>query len=384
MTASTDILLLTLGVVVLVLIAFAAGAATGSWQQRRSAKNRAEQLVDSSDALSEPAVLTPPPARRRAAIVLNPSKHGADAFRGIADAVCREAGWDAPLIIETTVDDPGTAMTEAALEAGVDVVVAAGGDGTVRSVGEVLTGTDVPLGIIPMGTGNLLARNLNIVLDRPEWALRIALWGADSRIDVAFSQLSEDGPEHAYLVMAGLGFDAAVMADTNDALKSRVGWLAYLEAGSRKLSGTRTRVSLRFDDDEPVVSRVRSVLGGNCGKVQGGLMLLPNAKVDDGLLDVLVVTPKNIVQWMGVAAAIIGKRHHGVHTKARQCRSLVVEAEKDIEVQLDGDPFGATSYMTMRIEPSSLTVRTATPELRRRIRTADWPGALGFGANPLS
>src|SRR5699024_5388362 len=101
------------------------------------------------------------------------------------------------------------------------VVIAAGGDGTIRAVASALAGTSTPMGIVPLGTGNLLARNIDLVLDKTEWALRIALWGRNREIDVGTAKTAPDGESQIFTVMTGLGFDAAVMADTNDELKSR-------------------------------------------------------------------------------------------------------------------------------------------------------------------
>src|SRR5699024_2373717 len=122
--------------------------------------------------------------------------------------ISRENGWEDPLILETTEDDPGRGPAEEAVAAGVDVVIAGGGDGTVRAVADALVGTDVALGILPLGTGNLLARNLDVVLDRPEWALRTALTGTSALIDTGTLRVDPDGEATTFLVMAGIGFDA--------------------------------------------------------------------------------------------------------------------------------------------------------------------------------
>src|SRR5699024_2146563 len=103
------------------------------------------------------------PRRQQAALVINPTKAGADEARRLLLRISRENGWEDPLILETTEDDPGRGPAEEAVAAGVDVVIAGGGDGTVRAVADALVGTDVALGILPLGTGNLLARNLDVV-----------------------------------------------------------------------------------------------------------------------------------------------------------------------------------------------------------------------------
>ncbi len=339
--------------------------------------------------------------RPRASLVLNPVKSGADDLRRTAEAVSRQEGWAPPLVIETTEDDPGQAMTEQALAAHVDLVIAAGGDGTVRHVAEVLAGTDVPMGIVPLGTGNLLARNLDLPLDRPEWALRIALSGRDDRLDVVHAKLepprsadtsspaaeapspegtdtpspvaSDDREDHAFMVMAGIGYDADVMADTDPELKKRAGWLAYLEAGSRKLKGERTTVRLTVDDQEPREVEIRSVLGANCGEVQGGLELVPGARPDDGYLNVLLVTPEHLIQWLGVALSILGRAgKRGLHMDILQCRRIVIETDRPIEVQFDGDAHGRTRYLEMEVDPLSLVLRVPTAEQTRSIKLTGW------------
>lgn len=275
------------GVVVVLLVAFFIGHRLGT----RRALSRVRQYARGADSDAPESELS---TRYRAALVVNPTKADVSRLSSTAEAICRFEGWNPPLVIETTPEDSGEGAASRALDEGVDVVIAAGGDGTVRAVASALAGSETPMGIVPLGTGNLLSRNLDIVLDKTEWALRIALWGRNRKIDVGTAKTAEDGDTHVFTVMTGLGFDAAVMADTNSDLKSRLGWLAYVEAGSRKLVGRPSQVKVTFDDDYRVSARVRSVLGGNCGKLQGGIQLLPQAVIDDGMLDVLIVSPKNL------------------------------------------------------------------------------------------
>src|SRR5690625_51143 len=313
-------------------------------------------------------------ARYRAALIVNPTKTDVRRLASVAEASCRFEGWSPPLVLETTIDDSGEGAAVRARDEGVDVVIAAGGDGTIRAVASALAGTSTPMGIVPLGTGNLLARNIDVVLDKTEWALRIALWGRNREIDVGTAKVAPDGESQIFTVMTGLGFDAAVMADTNDELKSRLGWLAYVEAGSRKLAGKPSHVKVTFDDDYRISARVRSVLGGNCGRLQGGIQLLPQAVIDDGMLDVLIVSPKNLGQWVGVLASIAGRRaSKGLHTNIRKCQKVVIESGEELDVQLDGDPIGRSPYLEMEVRSSALTVRVPTVEQRKQIRAEAWP-----------
>lgn len=359
--------LVIIGLVIILGAAFLIGRRTGVRRALKTARRYAH-ATNLSDAEADPAT------RYRAALVVNPTKTDVRRLSSTAEAICRFEGWSPPLVIETTPEDTGEGAAVRALDEGVDVVIAAGGDGTVRAVASALAGTSTPMGIVPLGTGNLLARNVEVVLDKTEWALRIALWGRNREIDVGTAKIAEDGDAHVFTVMTGLGFDAAVMADTNADLKSRLGWLAYVEAGSRKLAGKPSHVKVTFDDEYRISARVRSVLGGNCGKLQGGIQLLPQAVIDDGMLDVLIVSPKNLGQWVGVFASVLGRKaSKGLHTDIRKCQKVVIEARDELDIQLDGDPVGRSSYLEMEVMPSALRIRVPTVEQRKQIRAEAWP-----------
>ncbi|HLR44561.1 MAG TPA: diacylglycerol kinase family protein [Brevibacterium sp.] len=325
--------------------------------------------VDAEPADGE-AVHEPEPLRRnRAALVINPTKAGADEVRRLLLRLSREEQWDDPLVLETTEDDSGEGPARRAVEEGVTLVIAAGGDGTVRAVAGVLVGTGIALGIVPLGTGNLLARNLDIVLDRSEWALRTALTGRSALIDTGRIRTAPDGEAHTFLVMAGIGFDAEVMGSVNEELKDRMGWFAYVEAGSRRLLGHRVPVTISTDGGEERAAKVRSVVAGNCGRLQGGLWLFPDAVIDDGLIDLLIVSPRNLAEWVGVAASIMGKRvRRGLHTATLQAERFTIRSQEAVDVQVDGDAHGKTDFLELTVEPASLYVQRPTPEIKRGIR----------------
>ncbi|MGH3281374.1 MAG: diacylglycerol/lipid kinase family protein, partial [Trebonia sp.] len=200
---------------------------------------------------------------------------------GRLPALCGEAatrfGWSAQFLVTEKAEEGVSAAGGAALD-GADLVVAVGGDGTVRGCAEGLAGTGVPLGVVPHGTANLLARTL-CVPGHARAALTVALrTGADRVIDLAVA----DGVP--FTAMAGMGLDAAVVAGTK--LKHQFGWLAYAMSGAVHLAVPAVRFTIRLDDGAPVEREARSVVAGNSGLLPGGFSLLPEARLDDGMLDV--------------------------------------------------------------------------------------------------
>jgi diacylglycerol kinase (ATP) len=201
------------------------------------------------------------------AVVVNPSNVADLAtLQAQITRVCAELGWAPPLWLPTTVEDPGGGQARAALAAGAEVVLACGGDGTVRHVAQVLAGSGTALGLLPTGTANLLARNLAIVLDNTAQATRIALSGNNRAIDVGRLIIDDRTEEQVFLVMAGMGFDAAIMAGAPHELKARLGSLAYVVSGVRALRGPRAPITLAVDGRPDPPLRVRTVVVGNCGR----------------------------------------------------------------------------------------------------------------------
>lgn len=297
-----------------------------------------------------------PDDRPLAAVVVNPVKI-VDADRTRIDEICATLGWAQPLWLETSIADPGTGQAVAAVEKGADVVLACGGDGTVRAVASALAGTGVALGLLPTGTGNLLARTLGTPLELAA-ATRVALTGDDRAIDVGRVRVDAAPEEQTFLVMSGTGFDAAIMANTPEHLKGRVGPLAYVYTGLRAMRGHRTRVTLTFDGGRPLRRRSRTVLVGNSGTLLGGLVLMPRATLDDGRLDVVNIAPKGFAGWLAVAVRITTKRRHG-HPRVEHWQTAAVEivAEEPQPAQIDGDPIGEVTRLLMRVEPRVLVVR---------------------------
>ena len=291
---------------------------------------------------------------KRCAIVVNPTKiPDWAAFRRHVETDCREYGWT-PLFLETTVDDPGRGMVRAALKAEVDLVMVAGGDGTVRVVCSELSGTDVPLGLLPSGTGNLLARNLGIPLDESE-ALRVILEGRRDRIDLVEVTIDEQEPEHI-AVMAGVGLDARIMSGTDEGLKKILGPAAYVMAAGDAAALPSFDVTVTLDDDKPIERHAGLVIVGNVGQLQGNVQLLPDAQFDDGLLDLFIASPGNVADWLRITTSVLLPVPEASEIDRGQGRRVLIEASEPVEYQLDGDAAGECRRMAARVVPQTLTV----------------------------
>lgn len=183
--------------------------------------------------------------QQKVAVVMNPIKAKSSEARLLIEEACASAGWEPPRFFETTAEHPGFSQAREAVEYGADVVLVGGGDGTVRVVAEVLADTDIAMGLIPLGTGNLLARNIHLDVNDLSGNVEAALFGHQRFIDTARMRVenskTKESADHTFLVIAGIGMDAEVVGDTNDGLKKAVGWLAYTEAGVRHLPGRRKR-----------------------------------------------------------------------------------------------------------------------------------------------
>jgi len=321
------------------------GLATYSPLPRSTAASRPLPPLDSA------------PRGRRLAVVLNPVKvESVRQFRSVVTQLAGESGWDPPDWYYTTISDSGTGMAAAASAAGADLVLVCGGDGTVREVCAELAGTGIAVGIIPAGTGNLLARNLSIPLYLRA-AIDVALNGQDRAIDLV--EVSGDGIDDThFLVMAGMGFDAAIMEGVDERLKNRIGWMAYVVSGFRGLMFPPVRLEVSLDDGPYSRHRARTVVVGNVGTLTAGMPLLPDARIDDGLLDVVMLHPQRFWSWLPLAWRIL-TRHPRTDALVNRMRghTVAIRADRDTPRELDGDTLGAGRELRMRCIHGRLLVR---------------------------
>jgi YegS/Rv2252/BmrU family lipid kinase len=287
---------------------------------------------------------------RRAAVVIHPGKHDdLDGFRAAVGKAMSDLGWAEPLWLETRPDDTGERLAQEAVRSGVDLVLASGGDGTITACVSGVAGSGVPLGVLPCGTGNLLARNLGLPLSLDE-ALAVALTGSDRRLDVGAAN------GRPFVVMAGIGFDAEMLDGADERLKSRVGWAAYVLSALRHLRERPVRMALRADGGPPQRRWASGVIVGNVGSLQGNVRLLPDAVPDDGVLDVAVLAASGWAGWLRLAADVLLRRKTGRVTHLT-CRELTVQAGRARPWEVDGEVAGTTRQLRVTLEPGCLLVR---------------------------
>lgn len=320
---------------------------------------------------------------RKVAIVWNPSKTTREELGdALAGALARAQGEEPEVEwIETSKEDPGREAAERAIEEGADLVIAAGGDGTVRAVAEALAARaasadaerGVPeLGIAPLGTGNLLARNLEVPIDDLQAAMARALTDEARTVDVGWLALDGSAERSAFAVMAGFGVDAHMISETDDDLKDRVGWLAYVESLGRAVSASEViDIRIARDGDEASERRAHTLMVGNCGTVQGGITLLPDADPADGELDLLVIDAEGIGGWLdtmrnmlwdnGLKRMLPGgkgdRAESGESIVHERAKSMRIELSEPREIELDGDVVGEAATLDIEVQARALRVR---------------------------
>lgn len=315
-----------------------------------------------------------------AAVVYNPTKVERQDLESAVVGAAHDAGYSEVLWFETTAEDAGAGQTREALAAGASLVMAAGGDGTVRLVAHVLRGTTVPLALLPVGTGNVLAYNLGMPKMTVDDAAQIAFTGRRRSIDVGEMILEDDSgktTQHTYLIVAGLGLDAAAMEQTSAKAKAKVGILAYVGGGMRAFaSSKRVDIRVRVDDRKPFSTRVHSVMVANCGEYPPFFVLHPYASLDDGILDILCAGPLTFFGWLRLWINVVidnriilkqrssrrgvsWKTWHSSAFEFVRGRSVTIRPENPMLCQVDGDSLGFARRIRCWVDAHSLVVMVA-------------------------
>ncbi|HKX14063.1 MAG TPA: diacylglycerol kinase family protein [Propionibacteriaceae bacterium] len=300
---------------------------------------------------------TPTAPLRRAAVIYNPAKvTDWITFRRHVEYELKSRGWDRALWLETTSEDPGRAMTEQAVREKVDLVLGAGGDGTIRVICSELANTEIPFGLIPAGTGNLLARNIGIPLDEAA-ALDVAFDGSDKAVDLVRLQIDDQPPDH-FVVMAGIGLDAVIMEGADPKMKKAVGSAAYFVSAAQNANHPAMHATIAVDDQPAFKRRAHLIVVGNVGFLMANIQLIPGARADDGMLDVLVASPRTLSDWVRLTTRVLTRRRQPDDQLDRlRGGKVTITVEERDQVQLDGDTVGECSTLTAEEVPGALRLR---------------------------
>ena len=318
-------------------------------------------------------------AKKRVAVIFHPDKIARRKLTAAIESAVMPLGWEPTLWLQTTAEEPGGQQALRALAQGATHLLIAGGDGTIREVVEALClnelGSKATLGILPAGTGNVLARNLKIDLYDLNSAVNRALHGNRHPIDLGLVRIiNADGSraERVFSVMAGMGLDAKIMEKTDPKLKKAIGWVAYIDGGLKSLPTLFERMDVSVDNREPRNLKVVSLIIGNVGWLPGKITLMPDASLEDGILDVAAVGPRRFWNWIDFWGRVTWLQ---TLRENRQLRHLIdqtadvktlenmsgakirVTPENPVFIQLDGDPMGSVREAEFVVLPNAVTVR---------------------------
>jgi diacylglycerol kinase (ATP) len=302
------------------------------------------------------------------AVVAHAGKSFGGGLSELREVLAREGVSD-PLWYEVTKSRKAAKCARRALAQGAEVMFVWGGDGTVQRCIDAMAGTDAVLAILPAGTANLLAANLDIPADLTE-AVRIGLKGEQRRFDTG----SLNG-EH-FAVMAGAGFDARMIKEAGRGRKERFGRVAYLYAGARNLTARRVKAVVDVDGSRFFTGRVSCVLVGNVAKIHGGIEVFGRAKPDDGLLEFGLVTAKNPAEWARALARVAqGRAAESPFIKVTRGKRFQVRFDHPLPCELDGSARTEVKKMRVKVHPGSIRIC-----VRAWDRTALLDGAGGLGS----
>lgn len=268
-------------------------------------------------------------------------------------------------------------VTKKLIADGVEHIVASGGDGTLRRVIQAIaeSGKEIKFGMVPTGTGNILARNLGIPIGNIEKALVSSITGKPHQIDLGWADVEFEAGVSKQLYfssIAGLGVDAIMMENTEKGLKRRIGWVAYIEGGLKSLPMKFLKFDVTVDGGATRELKVYTLLIGNAGILPGNVTVIPDAKLDDGILDVAAIGPRKPWNWIDLFARLtwqnrilrrvsLGRKWMDATADVKTLeylngKEILVAPLQPTRCQLDGDPIGKVTRVRFLVSPAKLTV----------------------------
>jgi len=293
-------------------------------------------------------------SQERVAFIFNPVSGTQDpvARRTRLEQLAQEVGLSCELG-ETDLKEGSRPLAQKAVSDGMDRIIVSGGDGSIAEAAEVIAGTDIVLGVVPGGTGNLLALNLGLPTD-PATAIRVAASGSPRAIDVGRAN------GRVFLIVAGIGADAQMVQDADRDLKRRWGALAYFIAAWRNLGRPLGRYRITIDG-KTFYRRAQTILVGNMGRITGGVELIPGTDPADGMFDVAVIRARHFRDVVTVGLrAILGRHQSDNLTETFRGRRIVIETNRPQPYEVDGNDLGETRRLEITLQPKAL--KLACPE----------------------
>jgi len=257
-----------------------------------------------------------------------------------------QSGFEDPLWYEVAKSKQ---IPDVAREA-VKVVFVWGGDGSVQKCIDALAGTGIPIAILPAGTGNLLARNMEIPLDIAQ-AVKIGLHGERRAIDTG----TVNG-EH-FSIMAGAGLDALAMKDADKGLKDRVGRAAYLWTGARNLKSSPVRCTVDIEGRRFFKGKMTCILLGNLSQIMAGVEVFDDSSPDDGILEIGVVNAKSRTQWIRTLTRVVaGRADKSPFVVTTRGKKITIRFDRAIAYELDGSVRAPAKKLRIKVDPLSVTL----------------------------
>jgi diacylglycerol kinase (ATP) len=283
------------------------------------------------------------------AVVAHSGKTLGGGLGELRDVLARE-GFPDPSWYEVDKSRKAPKFARRAVARGADVVFVWGGDGTVQRCIDAVAGKSGTIAILPAGTANLLATNLGVPKDLPA-AVAAGLHGHRRAIDTG----SVNG-EH-FAVMAGAGFDALMIKEADRGMKDRIGRAAYVWTGAKNLNANRAKTKVKVDGKLFFKGRVSCVLVGNVGEILGGIKAFEDARPDDGVLELGVVTAKNPMQWTRTLGRMaLGKTHKSPFVHTTRGKKFTIDFDRRFPYELDGGARPSTTKLRIRVHPSSIHI----------------------------
>jgi len=287
-----------------------------------------------------------------ATIIVNPVSGVGDPVerRKLIKSLAKELGWVGNYI-ETTKEISANEIAKEEIGHGVKQIIACGGDGTIMEVLEALINKKVTLGIIPLGTANILARNLLLPLDTKE-AMKVAFFGNPKLIDAGKAN------NHYFSIIAGIGLDAEIMRGAGREVKDKWGIFAYVIAAIKNLLNKRGRYEIKLDNKKPFTVKAKTILASNMGRLMGGVEIVPSTDPQSGSLQLGVIKARSFSSWANlILSAITGKIDNSAYYDVYEAKNIEIDVLSGKKLyQCDGEDFPPTNHISIQIYPKAVAV----------------------------